>query len=253
MNASIERSRFAGWSAVTLGLAFIGLGVLSLAYRDFAMNWQPYPDGLPGREFWGLASGTTALVGGALTALPRTRAAGALILTVFLGLWVVGLHIPRVAPDPLHVGKLNGLAESLAMAAGVFLIWREAGYGRERDPFAGLAIRAFGLAGLVFGAAHFVYAEFTASMVPAWLPMRLELAYLTGVVHALTGLAMLVGYRRRLAAGLEAAMMTSFVLLVHLPRIAADPGDRLELTMGCVALALSSAAWSVAFSRSAGR
>ena len=118
---------------------------------------------------------------------------------------------------------------------------------------AGLAIRAFGLAAVVFGTAHFVFAEFTASMVPAWLPMRLELAHLTGAIHAGTGLAMLLGFRPRIAAGLEAAMMTSFVLLVHLPRIAADPTSRLELTMGCIALALSSAAWSLAFSRAAVR
>jgi uncharacterized membrane protein len=184
---------------------------------------------------------------------PRTRSLGGLVLAVFLALWVLGLHLPRVAPNPLDVSKLNGLAESLAMASGAFLIWREAGHDRARDPFAGLAIRAFGLAGIVFGTAHFAYAEFTASMVPTWLPLRLELAYLTGAVHALTGLAMLVGYRQRTAAALEAAMMTSFVLLVHIPRVAADPTNRLELTMGCIAVALASAAWSLAFSKSAGR
>lgn len=251
MNASIDRSRFAAGFAIALGLAFLGVGALSIAYRDFAMNWQPYPEGLAGREWWGLASGIMAVTGGALMLPPRTRGVGALVLAVFLGLWVAGLHVPRVLPNPLDVARLNGLAESLAMAAGALLIWRET--GRDRDPLAGLAVRAFGLAGLVFGTAHFVYAEFTASMVPEWLPLRLELAYLTGAIHALTGLAMLVGYRQRLAAGIEAAMMTSFVLLVHLPRIAADPGNRLELTMGCIAVALSSAAWSLAFSKSAGR
>lgn len=197
-----------------MGLAVLGLGALSIACRDFAMNWQPYPAGLAGREIWGLASGVTAAVGGALLILPRTRGLGGLLLAIFLGPWVVGLHVPLVAPNPLDVAKLNGL---------------------------------------VFSAAHFVYAEFTASMVPERLPMRLELAYLTGAIHALTGLAMLVGYRQRLAAGVEAAMMTSFVLLVHLPRIVADPGNRLELTMGCIALALSSAAWGLAFSKSSGR
>jgi uncharacterized membrane protein YphA (DoxX/SURF4 family) len=253
VNAVIDRSRLANAAAIAMGLAFLAIGALSIAYRDFAMNWQPYPEGLVGREHWGLTSGITAVVGGGLMAPARTRSLGGLVLAAFLGLWVLGLHLPRVAPNPLDVSKLNGLAESLAMTAGAFLIWRETRDATDRDAFAGLAIRAFGLAGIVFGTAHFVHAEFTASMVPAWLPLRLELAYLTGAVHALTGLAMLVGYRQRTAAALEAAMMTSFVLLVHIPRIAADPGDRLELTMGCIAVALSSAAWSLAFSKSAGR
>jgi hypothetical protein len=48
-------------------------------------------------------------------------------------------------------------------------------------------------------------------------------------------------------------MMSSFVLLVHLPRVAAHPGDRLGLTRLCVAILLSSAVWSLATSRALGR
>lgn len=102
---------------------------------------------------------------------------------------------------------------------------------------------------MVFGAAHFLYAAFTASMIPTWLPMRLELAYLTGAIHAVAGLAILTGRWRRWAAVAEAAMMSSFVLLVHAPRVAAHPTDRLELTMLFVAVTLSSAAWTLAASR----
>jgi uncharacterized membrane protein YphA (DoxX/SURF4 family) len=107
----------------------------------------------------------------------------------------------------------------------------------------------FGVACVIFGLSHFAYAQFTASMIPTWLPRRLELAYLTGAIHALTGLALLIGRWRRWAAGIEAAMMTSFVFLVHAPRVFAHPTDRTELTLLFVAITLSSAAWSVAASR----
>jgi uncharacterized membrane protein len=93
---------------------------------------------------------------------------------------------------------------------------------------------------------HFVYADFTAAMVPNWLPERLALAYVTGTIHAGTGLALLFGVRRAIAALLEAGMMTSFVLLVHIPRVQHHPVSRMEWTMLFMAIALSSSAWLVA-------
>lgn len=233
---------------VSLGLAFVGIGALSILHRDFALTWQPFPEALGGREAWGVASGLVAVVAGALTALPRTHRVGAAFLAAFTGLWVVALHGPIVAGTPGNVGAWNGFAESLALCMGAVAIWRGAGSGADGAPTA-WAIRAFGCACLVFGLAHFTYDEFTASMIPAWLPLRLELAWLTGAIHALTGLAMLIGFRPRTAALLEGLMMLSFVALVHLPRVAAKPTDRLELTMLCIAVALTSSAFALASSR----
>lgn len=245
---SIDISRWAGLPPVTLGLAFIGIGVLSLIHRDFALNWEPFPEGLGARDLWGLASGAVAVIAGTLTALPRTRILGAALLAAFTGLWVLALHGPILAGAPANVGAWNGLAESLALTMGALA----AGSGARAGASGGLAawaIRAFGAACLIFGLAHFTYDEFTAAMVPAWMPMRLELAWLTGAIHALCGLAMLIGYRPRAAAALEGLMMLSFVLLVHVPRVAEKPADRLELTMLCIAVALSSSAFALATSR----
>jgi hypothetical protein len=58
----------------------------------------------------------------------------------------------------------------------------------------------------------------------------------------------------RLAATLEAAMMTSFVLLVHAPSIGADPAPfwgpdlRTQMVLLFVALSLSGAGWILAAS-----
>jgi len=242
---------FAPAAAIILGLGALGLGVLSLLHRDFALQWQPYSEAMPGRALWGLASGAVAAVGGLLTIARPTRGAGAAILAVFFGLWVVALHGPVVAAKPASVALWNGLAEAAAMGLGALVVWREVRTGPDR--LTALGVRGFGATCVVFGVAHFVYAEFTATMVPAWLPMRLELAYLTGAIHVLTGLALLARIRPAVAAAVEAAMMTSFVALVHLPRIAAKPTDRLELTMGFIALTLAAAAWSIAVSRSAAK
>jgi uncharacterized membrane protein len=248
MSASPGRGRLAAIPPVAFGLAFAGIGLLCLIARDFALNWQPYPEGLPSREAWAMASGAVGLVGGLLTVARPTRRLGGLILAVFVGLWALALHAPLVGAKPAVIAGWNGLAESTALALGALVISREARPGLA-DPLVALALRLFGACCVIFGLAHFAYAEFTSQMVPAWLPMRLQLAYLTGAVHALTGLAMLAGFRPRLAAAVEGLMMLSFVVLVHLPRVAAKPADRMELTMLCIAVALASSAWALATSR----
>jgi uncharacterized membrane protein YphA (DoxX/SURF4 family) len=115
-----------------------------------------------------------------------------------------------------------------------------------------LARRLFGIACLVFGLSHLEYANFTAGMIPAWLPLRPWLAYATGAGHAAAGVAILFGIRPRLAATLEAAMMSSFVALVHFPSLWTSPDwaptARTQWTALFWAGALAGSAWIVAHS-----
>ncbi len=242
-------ARIAGTTAAAVGMAsgLVGLGALSLVYRDFALQWEPVPKTVPAHDALGAASGALLVAAGFMLLVPRTRAWGLLIAAAFLAFWSLVLHLPLTLPKPLEVGGWNGTAEPLAMAGGAFIAGREL---QGRSPR--WAAYVMGACFVVFGLAHFVYARFTASMIPDWLPMRVPLAYLTGAIHALTGLAVLAGVQRRWAATIEALMMSSFVLLVHAPRVAAHPGDRLELTMLFIAITLSSAVWLFATSRAAG-
>ena len=52
-------SRIEGKTAAAIGMAIglCGLGVLSLAYQDFALQWEPVPKSLPGHDALGAASG----------------------------------------------------------------------------------------------------------------------------------------------------------------------------------------------------
>ena len=85
--------------------------------------------------------------------------------------------------------------------------------------------------------------EAVAAFVPAWIPPnQLFWAYATGVCYIAAGLALVSGVQARLAATLTAAMMATFVVLLHLPRLIASPMSQLELTMTAVAGSLTGAA-----------
>ena len=88
-----------------------------------------------------------------------------------------------------------------------------------------------GASAIVFGFAHFNYIDFTASMVPGWIPYKTFWAWATGAGHLAAGLALVSGFKARLAAGCEAAMMGSFVVLLHLPRVIAAPDSHVEWIM----------------------
>jgi uncharacterized membrane protein len=112
----------------------------------------------------------------------------------------------------------------------------------------------FGLTCVFYGWSHFVYADYTASMVPTWLPGRLGLAYFTGLGHLAAGIGITVGILPRLAATLEAIMMSLFGLLVWVPSFLAQPRPQwatppqnqwAELV---VTLMLAASAWIVATS-----
>src|SRR5262249_9773045 len=96
----------------------------------------------------------------------------------------------------------------------------------------------FGIALLPIGLSHFFYAKPTAEMVPAWLPLRPEWVYLTGSAHLAAGLAVLFRVYTRLAATLEALMITLFTFLVWVP----PP----LWSAVIVSLAIGNGAWAVA-------
>jgi len=232
-------------ATIVAGLLLIYLGILNIVWRDSLLTWQPTPEGASWKIPFAYASGVIMIVSGVGVLLPQWRTKGAMLGAAWIGLWALLLHLPRfaIAHDTaslLGVGEASGNALGIATLAGRF----------DTNQRAKLLRIAFGLCLVIFALAHFVYADFTAQMVPAWLPQRLGLAYLTGAIHALTGACLLAGIRVRLAATIEAMMMSSFVLLVHIPGVAAAPHDRMQLTMLGMASLLTTAAWLVASWRS---
>lgn len=228
-------------NSLPYGLGALGLGVLGFATGDFALQWQPVPAGIALRpELAWLSAGLLAL--GALAAIwRRTSAPGRLGLGLMYGVWVVALHMPTALAKASEVASWNAVAEALALSLGGFVGWAAI----RRPNLAPMGRRLFGLCPVIFALAHFGYAKFTASMVPAWLPAPLFWAGFTGACHLAGGLALIAGVVPRLAATLLALMYGGFALILHLPRVIAAPDQRIEWTMLFIAVSLAGAAWLV--------
>jgi uncharacterized membrane protein len=124
---------------------------------------------------------------------------------------------------------------------------------------AGLTLRAggvatalgrglFGIPMVVFGIQHFIYVDFVITLIQPWIPGRVFWTYFTGVALIAAGTAIVLDRTARLAATLLGVMVFLFFLLVHIPQVAASPGDSHQWTYLTQAFTFSGIAFAVAAS-----
>jgi uncharacterized membrane protein len=208
----------------------VGLGVLSLVYDDFALEWQPLPPGFPWRHGLAYASGAVLLAGAIGLLVKPVAVRCALALSGYHLVWVLAQGVHMI-PHPREVVGWLTLGQVLLPPIGAWLL---AGSLNGADDTSRLQVlrnerilriaqMVFGLSCVFFGLSHFKYTQASIDVIPWWLPAKRGIAYLTGAAHIAAGLGVLTGILSRLAATLEALMLASFVLLVHLPSVLASP------------------------------
>ena len=239
---------------VFFAVGLIGLGVLSLVFGDFALQWQPVPAWVPGRTLLAYASGAVLILGGAGLLSKRTAVLSSGVMLVYSLLWLLLLKLPHVLMAPQLEFNWLGFGEIAVIVAGAWVLFASDRGGQtesSRFKFAtgesGLRMAQvlFGVALIPVGLSHFVYARETIGFVPAWLPFRPGWAYLTGAGHIAAGLGVLVGVFPRLAALLEAAMIGVFTALVWVPLVVKTP-SQLNWTGFLISWTIAAAAWVVA-------
>jgi uncharacterized membrane protein YphA (DoxX/SURF4 family) len=232
------------------GLGAIATGLVGLVWGDFALQWEPVAASFPGRTALAYIFGALLVVAGA--AVNWRRPSATLGATALVGLYavvVVLMHGAQIVQHPGAFGAWHGAAEQLALLAGglaSYVYLADASGGRRVTRVALIGI-CMGVCLLMFGLAHFLYLDFTAAFVPAWMPGGQKFwAVLTGVAHLAAGVALLSGFKARLAAILLTAMFATFSVLVHLPLLIADPHSHLNWVMNAINVALTGAAWAIA-------
>ena len=231
------------------GLAAVVMGVAGLWWGDFAVDWVPVPATLPGRLAVAYAVGAVLVIGGMLINWPRTTARGAALLAVLFTVGLVLLDLTHAAMHPLQFLSWSSSAEQLAVAAGGLVAYASSA---KIEPLLSSRLAragriAFGLCLFSFGAAHFVYLQFTAPLVPKWLPpSQVFWAYATGVAQIAGGFGILSGVLALWAARLLGLMYVVFGILVHAPLLASAPANHGYWIENALNLALIGVAWIVA-------
>ena len=248
--ASILDGIFARRVSVRIyGLAAVVLGLVGLAWGDFAVLWDPDPNGVPGRNALAYAVAVAPLLAGLAMQWQRAAGRGALVLTALYSLGVMLLQVPRLIAHPSVFADWYAVAEPLPLVAGGLIAYA---YCAQLEPTTAKRLfqigrLIFGACLMVFGLAHFVYLAYTAKLVPAWLPPGQTFwVYATAAGHFAAGIAMLSGIYTRTAAMLLAAMFVVFGILVHAPTLFIAPHTHFNWAENAINFALIGSAWVVA-------
>jgi uncharacterized membrane protein YphA (DoxX/SURF4 family) len=98
----------------------------------------------------------------------------------------------------------------------------------------------------VFGTEHLTNAAGIATIVPRWLPANTFWVYLVGIALIAAALSITLQIQSALAATLLGAMLVSFVLLIHIPNILANAGNRILWAVGLRDISFSGGAFAYA-------
>jgi uncharacterized membrane protein len=101
----------------------------------------------------------------------------------------------------------------------------------------------------VFGAYHFAFSRLVATVVPSWMPGHLFWTYLVGSALIAAALSITLNKHSVLAATLLSVMLFMFVLLIHVPRLVAEPSSRFALAVLLRDLSFSGGALACAVAR----
>jgi len=249
--------------AVSLfAIGMIGLGTLSVIYRDFAYDWQRVPAFHPGRDVLAVLCGFFMIFVSVALLFRTTAAIAARALLPFLLAWQC-LKIPALIAAPQIEAVWLGFGEiAMLLAGGLVLFARfseleDSAFFSRLTGESGLKIAriVFGLALIPVGLSHIFYVGITAGMVPSWLPFRVALAYLTGVGQMACGLGVLLSVFPRAAAFVETGMLALFAFLVWGPDKWIDfhpsfpgmpTGTRFPLTAFLITWVIGAAAFLIA-------
>jgi len=239
-------------------IPMVAFGVQQIVYLEFVTRVFPKAAWVPGHSILACVFGALLVAGGAAIMIEKAARLTALLLgAVILGSFAL-LYLPLLVTNSPNGGLWTSAGKALALAGGAFLVAGSfpAKLGGPMDSLATVvkALEKFIPLGRFFlgaflilcGIEHFIYVEIVARMVPSWIPGHTFWTYFAGAALIAGGAGVSISPTSRLAGGLTGLMIFLWVLILHIPRAAADLRNSNETTAVFEALAFSGVAFLIA-------
>jgi uncharacterized membrane protein len=229
--------------------SIIAFGIIQFGVQDFMKGFLPMPENLPARIFFLNFISTLFVAGGIAMCIPKTMHRAALLTGLLLFILFIYPHLVTLLGDLHNPNPWTASAEDLALAAGAFIIsgdTSKSSVSPGKSNFTRNGRILFALSLIVFAVQHFMYADFIATLVPAWIPFKLFWAYFIGVAFSLACISLLTNIKTRLACALLGFMFLFWVIFLHLPRVAAATHIEPEKTSMFIALAMCGIFFTIA-------
>jgi len=200
------------------------LGLVEIIFRKPLPELHPIPATTP--EVAYVAGATLSVL--ALAGIARVRGAR-LALAIYWSFAVVLTFIAALKEpsNPLSwvpMSKAALFAIAALVAAGAIR-------GRRLQISLGAVL-------IFYGVIHLVFHDLIAELIPSWFPKGAIWPYFTGPLMLVAGAALVADRAASEMALAVAALFSSWILIIHLGRLAAHSGSSFEWTFALSALAL---------------
>ncbi len=229
-----------------LGLCAVLLGIVNVVWRQIA----------PGAAQRVLGTGFTYelvlyvtailfIAGGLAIQVPRLTRAGAAAIAAVLALFAILGVLESAAAGTISTSWIN-LFETLGTFSGALIVIARCSVPPNARLAGGVTV-LFGVCVVTYALAQIVYFQYTASLVPKWIPPGQTFwAVLTTVAFALAAVAILTGRYNLPAAQLLALMIAIFGVTIWVPSVIVHSSKLSNWTELTTNFGICSGAWILA-------
>lgn len=189
------------------------------------------PSWIPWHLFWALFVGACLIAGGLGIAIRRYEIPAMALFGTMMYLFVVLMHISSIVHFPKDRLAWTIFFRDLTFGTGALCfaaVHAPARWTRPAKIFLVLAPLEIGIASMFFAVQHFLHPAFMPgipfeNMTPQWIPLRVPISYLTGVVLLITGAAMLWKNWTKAAATVLGFMLLLLTMILYVPLTIVEP------------------------------
>ena len=188
------------------------------------------PSYMPWRLFWAYFVGFALLAASLSMATKIQVRWSGLLFGIMMVIFVAMVHIPRVLANPIDRIPWVIVVREMSFAGGAWLLAGNAmsGPGKSRLITVGRVLIA--IAAIFYGVEHFLHPAGCPGvplekLMPAWIPGRLLIGYLTGAILLVAGASILLARKTRIAATYLGIWIVLLVLFIYGPILIAQMSD----------------------------
>jgi uncharacterized membrane protein len=225
--------------------SIIAIGAIHIVSGHFPVGLLPVAASMPAKQVLAYLTGSLMIVAGILALIRKYAAYGVFLAVLLYLLALLLIHVPKVLAEPNNPSEWTAAFEVICIMGGTLILLGSVSKdGGTKLIKTGTYLFSIGL--LVFGVQHYMYAQFVANLIPAWIPAHLFFDYLVMAAFFASAISFIIRKLTSLAGGLLGLMFLIWVLILHLPRVIAGIHTEPEWTSLFVALAFSGISFLIA-------
>ena len=234
--ADLARARGLDKIAALSNLCFaIPLAVFgALHLSDVGSVLPIVPSYMPWRLFWAYFVGCALLAASLSIATKIQVRWSGLLFGIMMFLFVAMLMIPNAVANPRNRIAWTLVFRESSFGSGAWILagkaLREQGRGQIGNKLITLGRIVIAIAAMFYGVEHFLHPANVPGvplekLMPAWIPGRLLITYLTGAILLVAGVSILLDKKTRMAATYLGAWILLLVLFIYGPILIASLAD----------------------------